>query len=782
MSNTGKELYEFGPFRLDSSKRVLLRDNHPVPLQLKAFETLLVLVRNSEQVVLKDELMKEVWPDTFVEESNLAQNIFVLRKTLGDTVGDHRYIVTIPGRGYSFAGKVKAISGEESLVVESHSRTRVVIDEESSTGSARAAPSAETTTHRTRLKLVLGAATLVLAAAAGGHLYLRRTPNLTDKDTVVLADFANTTGDPVFDGTLRQGLSSQVEQSPFLNLLSDRRIAQTLSLMTQPKDVPLTHELALEVCQRTASAAVLDGAIAQVGTRYLLTLKAVDCANGESLASASVQASDKNHVLDALGKLAEEMRSKLGESLASVQKYDVPPEDVTTPSLEALQAYSLGQRILSTQNDGFKALAFYQRAVALDPNFASAYARIGVSYFNAHEPQRAAANIQKAYELRQRVSERERLYIEAHHADIVEGDIETARQTYEVWAGIYPHDQAPLNALGVVCSWLGYYDQSLRAYQASLKLYPGNPTVMNNLVRDFLSVDRLEEAKAAARALQAQHPDDPVIHGSLYIIDFLQHDAAGMQREVAWGMGKPGWEDPLLRNESSTAAYGGHLAQSLAFARRASDSAQRADRKESAALYYAEEAVREALVGNMVPAKRLVKDALTLDRDKNIDATAALALALAGDSAKAEELTDEIYKSYAANTAMKFEVLPELRAAAILQHDPRKVIEILAVSTPYELGPSALLYPAYFRGYAYVALRQGSAAAPEFQKIIDHPGLIQMDPIGALAHLGLGRAYALTGDVGKAKAAYQDFLTLWKRADSDVPILKQAKAEYAKLQ
>ncbi len=781
MSNTGKQFYEFGPFLVDPSQNLLLRNKQPVPLHPKAFDTLLVLVQRSETVVLKDDLMKAIWPDSFVEESNLTQNIFVLRRALGDTVEGHRYIITVPGRGYRFTEKVRIISEEERLIVESHSRTRVVIDEESSRSSTRATLSGETTTNKTRLKLVLGAAIAALAVVAGGYLYLRRVPKLTDKDTVVLADFVNSTGDPVFDGTLRQGLSSQLEQSPFLNLLSDRRIAQTLSLMTQPKDAPLTHDLAHEVCQRTASAAVLDGAIAQIGTRYLLTLKAINCLNGETLASTQAQASDKNHVLDALGKLAEQMRPQLGESLASVQKYDVPLEDVTTPSLEALQAYSLGQRALSMQNDGFKALAFYQRAVALDPNFASAYARIGVSYFNAGQLERAAANIQKAYELRQRVSERERLYIEAHHADIVEGDFETARKTYEIWTGIYPRDQTPLNALGVICSWLGYYDQSLRAFQASLKLYPGNPTEMNNLVNDFLSADHLEEAKAAARELQAQHPDDPVIHSALYTIDFLQHDAAGMQREVAWGMGKPGWEDPLLRYESSTAAYGGHLAQSLVFMRRAADSAQRADRKESAALYYAEAAVREALVGNMVLAKQLVKDALALARDEYIDATAALALALAGDSAKAGELTDEFNKRYPADTAMKFEALPELRAAAILQRDPRKAIEILAVSTPYELGPSALLYPAYFRGYAYVALRQGSAAVPEFQKIIAHPGLIQMDPIGALAHLGLGRAYALTGDATKAKAAYHDFLTLWKDADPSIPILKQAKSEYAKL-
>jgi eukaryotic-like serine/threonine-protein kinase len=781
MSNMGRELYEFGPFQLDGRKRVLLRDNHPVHLQLKAVEILLVLVRNSQEVVLKDELMKAVWPDTFVEESNLAQNIFVLRKTLGDTAGDPRYIVTIPGRGYTFASKVLAVSVEENMVVESHSRTRVVIDATSATDLAKAEISGERTARGAFVKIVLGVTALVLAAAIGGYLYQRRTLKLTAKDTVVLADFANSTGDHVFDGALRQGLSVQLEQSPFLNLLPDRRIAQTLSLMVKPTDAPLTHDLAREVCQRTGGAAVLDGSIAQVGTHYLLALKALNCTNGELLASSTVQASDKNHVLDALQKLAEEMRSKLGESLASLQKYDVPLEDVTTTSLEALQAYSLGQHTLSSQNDGVKALLFYQRAIALDPNFAAAYARVGVLYFNAHQPERATENIQKAYDLRQRVSEHERLYIEAHHADIVEGDFEAARKTYELWAGIYPQDQTPLNALGVICTWLGYYDQSLRAYQASLNLYPGNATVMNNMVDDLLNLDRLDAAKAAARELQAQHPDDHVIHGYLYILDFLQHDSAGMQREVASDMGKAGWEDPILRNESSAEAYGGHLAKSLDFMRLAADSAQRADKKESAALYYAEGAVHEALMGNAAPAKQLVKDALTLARDKNIDATASLALALAGDPPKAAELSDQLSRHYPANTAMKFEILPELRAAAILQRDPRKAIDILAVSMPYELAPSALLYPAYFRGYAYVAMRQGPAAAQEFQKIIDHPGLVQMDPIGALAHLGLGRAYVVAGDQAKARAAYNDFLTIWNDADPNIPILKEAKMERARL-
>ena len=484
MNNQGKGLYEFGPFRLDPDKRLLLHDNQPVPLQLKAFETLLVLVRNSEQVVLKDDLMKSVWPDTFVEESNLAQNIFVLRKTLGETAGKHRYIVTIPGRGYRFVAKVRVLSEEESLVVETHARSRVVIEEKKSSQ---------------RVWLPVGA-TVIALMLVSGVLYWRshRTPKLTERDSIVIADFANTTGDPVFDGTLRQGLSAQLEQSPFLNLLSDQRIAQTLSLMAQPKDTRLTHELAREVCQRTASAAVLDGSIAQVGTQYLLTLRALNCANGESLASAQAQARDKNHVLDALGKLAAEIRSKLGESLASVQKYDTPPEDVTTASLEALKAYSLGYRTMIAKNDYPAAIPLFQQAISLDPNFAMAYARLGINFYNLYEPARAAENLQKAYDLRERLSEREKLYIAASHDAMATGNMEAARKTYELWEQLYPRDQFAVGNLGVVYGFLGEYDKALAAIQEAWKLNPGNALVFSNIVVTYLHLNRLEEAKATA--------------------------------------------------------------------------------------------------------------------------------------------------------------------------------------------------------------------------------------------------------------------------------------------
>ncbi len=768
MSNQGRELYEFGPFRLDPVKRVLLRDNQPVPLQLKSFETLLVLVRNSEQVVLKDDLMKAVWPDTFVEESNLAQNIFVLRKTLGATGGDRNYIVTIPGRGYRFADKVRVISEEENLFVASHSRSRVVIEEKSS---------------RTAL---LSAGVIMIAALVGGGLYWRyhRTPKLTERDSIVIADFANSTGDPVFDGTLRQGLSAQLEQSPFLNLLSEQRTAQTLSLMAQPKDARLTHELAREVCQRTGSAALLAGSIAQVGTQYLLLLKAINCANDESLASAEAQAKDKNHVLDALGKLASEIRSSLGESLASVQKYDVPLEDVTTPSLDALKAYSLATA--ERQHDNATALPLLQRAISLDPNFAMAYARLGVVYFNLGESVRAIEALRKAYDLRGRVSEREKFNITASYDDLAVGNFEAARNDYELWEQIYPRDPAPVGGLSVVYVFLGQYDKVLEKTQEKINL-SHIPLPDSNLAAAYIFLTRLDDANAAAsQGIQVLH--SPLFRVSMYNIDFLQRDLGGMEREMAQLAAMPGWEDQVFEIKSDTASYGGQFEKARDLTRLASDSAKRADKKQNAAEYQAEAAVREALVGNVALAKRQAKAALTLADGREVEGMAATALALSGNSTQAMPVANDLDKRYPENTIVHFKFLPMIRAAAdIWSGNPAKAVEYLKPASLCELGltsPSMdfTFYPVYLRGQAYLAAKQGSPAAAEFQKILEHPGVVTNEVIGSLAYLGLGRAYALMGNKSKAKLEYEDFLGLWKDADPDIPILKQAKAEYAKMQ
>ena len=783
MDNVVKHLLVFGPFRLDHDQRLLLRDQQPIPLSPKAFDLLLVLVQRNGQLVLKDDLMQLLWPDTFVEESNLGQHVFQLRKALGETAQDSSYIVTVPGRGYRFGQKVQVVDEEEeeSLVVESHSRTRMVIEEQS-VPETKLLPARNSGPSIAIVVVTL----LAVAGAAGVYFYTHRAPKLTSRDTVVLAEFTNSTGDAVFDGALRQGLSAQLEQSPFLNLLSDQRIAQTLSLMTQKKDSRLTPELAQEVCQRTASTALLNPSIAQIGTRYLLALKATSCSTGESLASIEAEAGDKNHVLDALGRVGSEIRAKLGESLASVQKYDAPPEDVTTPSLEALKAYNLGYRAIQSSNDVLTGIALLQRAVALDSDFAMAYARLGTAYFNLGETARGSENIRKAYDLRDRLSEREKFYIASHYEDIVMRNIEAARQTYELWLHIYPRDTIPLDNLCITYSLLGNHDKALMYCK---KLFEFGSSAMSyaNLVNSYLCLNQTAEAEAVAQEARAHNLDNPQIHVYLYAVDFLAHDAPAMEREAAGLMGKSGWEDIALYSESDTAASRGQFAEARALTTRAVEAAQLADKKEAAAAYMAEAAVRDALVGNLVMAQRQAKTALTLSGEREATAISAFALGQAGEPVLAAQLADKLEKLYPEDTIMRTSFLPAIRAAVALRTgDVGRALRALQAATSRELGTTASfvtfsLYPVFVRGEAHLAAKNGAPAALEFQKIIDHAGVVQNEPIGALAHLGLGRAYALSHDSAKARIEYQSFLTLWKDADPNIPMLKAAKAEYAEL-
>jgi serine/threonine protein kinase/tetratricopeptide (TPR) repeat protein len=687
---------------------------------------------------------------------------------------------------------VSASSGTVAAAQDSGSRS-VVQQTARSSGSVAAVSSsaaakaveAPVSGGKKLWKIAVPAAVVVIAVLITGALYLRsrRAAPLTEKDTIVLADFTNTTGDAVFDGTLRQGLSAQLEQSPFLNLLSDERVAQTLALMAQPKDARLTRELAREVCQRAAGAATIEGSISSLGSQYVVGLKAVNCRSGDVLANEQATASNKEQLLKALGDAAAKVRVKLGESLASVQKYDAPADNVTTPSLEALQAYSLGYQAQTVKRDYAAAVPLLQRAVSLDPNFAMAYARLGTNYRNLGETARAAENTRKAYELRERVSELEKFYIVSHYEQQVTGNLEAARKAYELWVQTYPRDNTPTGNLGAIYELLGDYDKNLAASQEALKLSPDGLSY-SNLVVSYLQVNRLDEARATAQEAQAHNLDNPANHLQLYAIDFLQHDAAGMEREAAALMGKPGFEDVMLYAESDTAAYAGQFAKARELTRRASESAQRADEKETAANYEAEAAWREALVGNMSQAKQQAQAALALSNGKDVEAIAAFALGLAGDAAQATQLAADLAKRFPEDTIVQSNYLPTIRAVAALQGgSASKAIEALLPAAPYELGLGGqALYPVYLRGEAYVAARQGSAAVAEFQKILDHSGVVANEPIGALAHLGLGRAYALQGDGAKARAAYQDFLALWKDADPDVPLLKQAKSEYAKLQ
>jgi eukaryotic-like serine/threonine-protein kinase len=651
-----------------------------------------------------------------------------------------------------------------------------------------AAPQGVPPTRRPWKLIVPVAAAFSLTLAAASYFYFRRAPKLTDKDTIVLADFENNTGDPVFDGTLRQGLAAQLDQSPFLNLLSDERIARTLTLMAQPRDARLTQDLARQVCLRTGSAATIEESIASLGSQYVLGLKAVNCHTGDLLAAEQVTAGGKEQVIAVLGKAATEMRKKLGESLASIEKYDASPEDVTTASLSALHAYSLGDRAIVAKNDPAAAIPLLQQAIGLDPNFAMAYAYLAINYHNLGETALAAAAMRKAYALRERVSEIEKLNIDSDYQRFVTGDLEAADQTLEVWAETYPHDVAPRIELGVDCAILGDYAHSLASYQEALKLDPASGLAYFDIVGSYLSLDRLDQAKAVAQEAQARNLGSAWMHQALYSIDFLEHDTAGVERESAAVMGKPGYEDQMLDAESDTAAYYGEFAKARELTRRAVEEAGSEGEKETAAEYDAEGALREALVGDQELAKEQAQAALALSNGRDAEAVSAIAMALVGDSAQARRLASDLNRRFPQDTIAQFEYLPMISAASFLgandsMKDAGDAIQALEKAEPYELGGFAVpLYPAYLRGEACLAARQGAAAADEFRKILNHPGVALNDPIAALAHLNLGLAYALTGRTSEARTAYRDFFTLWKNADLDIPILRQAKSEYAKLQ
>jgi eukaryotic-like serine/threonine-protein kinase len=625
-------------------------------------------------------------------------------------------------------------------------------------------------------------------AVAGWSFFSHKTHALTEKDTVVLADFTNATGDAVFDGALRQGLSVQLEQSPFLSIISDQRIQQTLKMMGQKPDAKLTPEIARELCQRTASAAVLEGSIAEIGTQFLLTLKAVNCRNGETLASTEAEAGDKNHVLDALGKTASDIRNKLGESISTVQKFDTPLEQATTPSLEALKALSTGTKIQLTTGDA-QSIAFLKRAIELDPNFAIAYARLGIAFTSVGEPSVGAESTRKAYELRDRTSEAEKYLILAAYDKEVTGNLEKAEQTCRLWIQDYPRSQIPHSYLaGAVYPPLGQYQKGVEEAREATRLSPDFPISYAFLMFNYIALNRLDDAKAVYKLASEYKLGHLFYSAALYQIAFLENDSDGMARQVARSAGQPG-EDELSGLEAETIAYSGRLRNSQETSRRAMESAERAGEKEAAATYLALSALRGALFGDAEEARRRAVLTMTRSSGRDVQYGAALALAYAGDDGRALALADDLNKRFPEDTLVQSNFLPVLRAkVALIRGNGSEAIEILRVATAHELGVTTAstlgwtgMHPVFVRGEAYLAARQGGEAASEFQKILDHRGIVVNEPIGALAHLGLARAYVLQGDTAKAKAAYQDFLTLWKDADPDIPILIAAKSEYARL-
>jgi len=638
-------------------------------------------------------------------------------------------------------------------------------------------------------RLAAGAAA-ILALCAAGYLYLHRAPKLTTKDTIVLAEFENKTGDPVFDQTLRQGLAVQLEQSPFLTLVSDLQTQQVLRFMNRPPEARLTPEVAREICERTGSDAVLEGSIAGLGSQYVLWLRARNCRTGEVLAEEQAQPARKEEVLNALSRMAVQIRTRLGESLATIQEHSTPLEQATTPSLEALKAYSASRNAAFAH--GFAAaIPHLQRAIVIDPQFAMAYGDLSIYYWNMGQTDLSAEYTRKAYALRDRVSDRERLWILFLYDRQVTGNLQRELQTLESWVQTYPRDWLPLS---VLAGWgtlgTGQYERGIQAAQEDLRLNPDDPFGYSSLALHNFFLDRFGEAADVLRRAAERKLEIPEFLVLRYYLAFFKGDQAGMEHEIARARGQHGVEDWMWHNQALVLARSGQMQQARIMWERAVALAQQAGNRERAAIYKSAEAVCEAHFGNAAEAKRHAAAALDLAKGRDVEYAVAFALALSGDSSGSQKLAEDLAKRFPEDTPVQFEYLPTLRALSALTHRaPLDAVEHLERARPYDLAlPGTAfvakfggLYPAYVRGESYLAAGRGQEAAVEFQKVLNHRGIVFADPIGALAHLQLGRAYVASGDMAKAKNAYQDFLTLWKDADQDIPVLKQARAEYARL-
>jgi eukaryotic-like serine/threonine-protein kinase len=791
LRHSSATLIRFGPFLFDSSTGELRKHGIKIKLHGQPIEVLTLLLARPGAMVTREELQRTLWADnTFVDfESSLNAAVKRLRAALSDSPEKPRFIETLTGRGYRFIGAVEL--DELSEAVPPVAATPQLPREPDSSRPAPAtdSPSWARTKLATFVFVVISGLAALLIILLLVRWHRNSAKRVTDKDTLVLADFANTTGDPVFDDTLKQAVSVELGQSPFLNILPDARVSGTLKLMTKPVNAKLTPELAQEVCQRAGGKAYVAGSIASLGKQYVIALNAVNCETGDVLAQEQAAAGDKEHVLRALSDTTTPLRRKLGESLASIQKFDTPIDEATTASLEALKSLSVGKKIQQEKGNG-AAIPYFTRAIEIDPNFAAAYAALGTSYSNLREPGLAAVNLRKAYELRDHVSERERFRISAYYYHLVTGELEKAIATYQLWAQTYPRDNAPRSNLGVIYGYLGRYDQAVKAIGENIQLNPSSSVGYTNLVSDYMALGRLSDAKATYYQAISSNLDNPFLHLNFYGLAFLEGDVAEMQRQAESANGQGQAENLLLSAQSDTEAYYGHLSKARELSQRAAESARAHDQQETAVEWQMNAALRYAEFGRPADAQRQITAVLPTTPNREVQILAALGWARAGDSKRAGQIAEDLAQKFPVDTAIKSYWLPTIYAAiAINGKNPSAAIEILRAALPYELGnplPQAELgafqYPVYVRGQAYLMLGQGAEAAAEFGKIIAHRGITVNCPIGALARLGLARSYVLQGDSVKARVAYRNFLTLWKDADPDIPILIAAKSEYAKLQ
>jgi tetratricopeptide (TPR) repeat protein len=637
-------------------------------------------------------------------------------------------------------------------------------------------------------KILVGAALLLVAGGIAAGLRYRslRASQLNARDTVVLTDFSNNTGDAVFDDTLKQALKVSLSQSPFLNILSDRKVRATLKLMTQPTNTPMSPSLAREVCQRSGSKAYIAGAIASLDTDYVIGLKAENCLNGTTLASEQVTAHTKDEVIPVLGQAATRLRSRLGESIATVRKFDVPLRQATTGSLQALKEYTDGG-VAENDKGPVAAIPHYKQAIALDPLFARAYSALAGEYFDAGESELSAAMATKAFELRDRATELEKTQIEASYHSFTTGNLEKAARAYEAWARLTPWYPGPHSNLAYVYGTLGWNDKALSESLEGLRLGESGEA-FTNVMSSYVALGRLEEAKASFAQAESHHANTPLNHTSRYLVGFLEHDRAAMDREIAYAKETPEIEAWMLYFESCTSSYYGQMRMARELSGRAAASTLANNQKETAAAYRADLALHEALFGNAKIAKQEIQKALATSVGPDVRAAAALTYAFAGDMKAANVLADQLAKRYPDNTIVQKDYLPAIRAhLAILNKKPAEAVEELEPARPYEFGQPAQaillnMYPVYVRGEAYLAAHDARAAQIAFQEILDHPGSSLNEAIAALAHLGVARALTLQGDKDRARSAYQELFSIWKNADAEIPVLKQARSEFARLQ
>ena len=795
-----------------------------IKLQGQPFVILEILLARAGKVVTRDEIRETLWPsDTFVDfEHGLNTSVKKLRQVLCDSADEPSYIETVRGLGYRFIAPVEVELEETESPARLNgapepdrngtrphpeneqgaiaSETVVELPAAASMTLPLPLPTAPTPYLRKAAVFVLVA--LVVLLAAGALLYrqrVNRQTSLTENDTVVLADFDNSTGDTIFDETLKTALNLSLRQSPFLNVLPDTKVAKTLQLMTRPAGTKLTPDLARELCQRAGSKAYIAGAIGSLGKQYVLALEAVNCQSGEALAREQVTAASRDQVLAELGRAATKLRAQMGESLATVQKFDTPLPEATTFSLDALQAYSRGRKVLNEKGPA-AALPYRQRAIELDPNFAMGYLVLGDTYLNMSEVDRAREYYAKAFQLREHTSQREKLAILASYYKVGTGELEKAAQTYRELFEDYPRIDSNYGNLGGVYSEQGQYEKALEVTRQAVRLSPDTVSWHENIANFLLSTQRFEQARQVLHETQARNLDDYIVHNALYGLAFLDADSAAMAEQQRWYASKAEYENFGLALESDTEAYAGHLRKARDLTKRAVASAIRADSKENGAIWQANAAVEQAAYGNASEARRSAAEALKLaPTSQGVESEAALAYAMAGDTARAESLAQDLAKRFPLDDQVQSLGLPAIRAQLALdKKNPAAALHALPVVLPIEFAQQwfvaniSCLYPTYVRGQAYLAAGQGRAASAEFQKIIDHSGIVWNCWTGALAHLGVARANALElktargPDVDAARfralAAYKNFFKLWKDADANIPILKQAKTEYAKLQ